>query len=273
MRTSTARRPVRLSIGALSLDLAGVTDAKGHWHAAVAAPASLVRWSPDRPQLYDVTLTAGQDRWRDRIGFRTIERRGADILLNGKPIFLRGISMHEEELGVDPTRAMTPAASRALLGEIKQGLHGNYVRLAHYPHSEVTLRLADELGLIVWSEVPVYWRVAWSNPATLLRARAMLAENILRDRNRAAIAIWSVANETPVTDARNAFLRTLIADARRLDDTRLVSAALLVERDKSAKTPVMTLADPLAGDLDVLAINTYNGWYTQDRLADLPSSV
>ena len=115
--------------------------------------------------------------------------------------------MHEEELGVDPTRAMTPAASRALLSEIKDGLYGNFVRLAHYPHSDVTVRLADELGLIVWSEVPVYWRVAWSNPDTLNRARTMLAENILRDRNRASIAIWSVANETPVTDARNAFLR------------------------------------------------------------------
>lgn len=100
----------------------------------------------------------------------------------------------------------------------------------------------------------------------------MVAENVLRDRNRAAIAIWSVANETPVTDARNAFLRTLVGDVRRLDDTRLVSAALLVERSKTADHPVMTLADPLAKDLDVLAINTYNGWYTTDRLADLQTS-
>ena len=268
-----ANHPVALHIADLKLDRAGVTDARGDWHATIAAPRALVRWSPDRPRLYDVAVSAGADRWRDRIGFRTLAVRGSDILLNGRPIFLRGISMHEEELGVDPTRAMTPAAARALLGEIKDGLHGNYVRLAHYPHSEVTLRLADEMGLLVWSEVPVYWRVAWSNPATLARARTMLAENILRDRNRAAVAIWSVANETPVTDARNAFLRTLVADARRLDDTRLVSAALLVERSDAGGHPVMTLADPLADSLDVLAINTYNGWYTQDRLADLPGSI
>ena len=267
-----ANRPVRLRIAELDLDRAGVTDAAGDWRATMAAPRALVRWSPERPRLYDVTVAAGDDRWRDRVGFRTVEVRGADILLNGRPIFLRGISMHEEELGVDPTRAMTPAASRALLTEIKEGLHGNYVRLAHYPHAEVTLRMADELGLLVWSEVPVYWRVAWSNPATLLRARTMLAENILRDRNRAAVAIWSVANETPVTDARNAFLRTLVADVRRLDDTRLVSAALLVDRSNEGGHPVMTLADPLADALDVMAINTYNGWYTQDRLTDLPAS-
>ena len=267
-----ANRPVRLRIADLGLDRAGVTDAKGDWRATMAAPRALVRWSPERPRLYEVTIAAGDDRWRDRVGFRTVEVRGADILLNGRPIFLRGISMHEEELGVDPTRAMTPAASRALLTEIKEGPHGNFVRLAHYPHAEVTLRLADELGLFVWSEVPVYWRVAWSNPATLLRARTMLAENILRDRNRAAVGIWSVANETPVTDPRNAFLRTLVADVRRLDDTRLVSAALLVDRSIEGGHPVMTLADPLADALDVMAINTYNGWYTPDRLTDLPAS-
>ncbi|MGQ7454128.1 hypothetical protein ACTGXK_12145, partial [Streptococcus suis] len=65
---------------------------------------------------------------------------------------------------------------------------------------------------------------------------------------------------------------TLVDDVRRLDDSRLVSAALLVERDRDATHPVMTMADPLAAKLDVLAINTYNGWYSPDRLADLPGS-
>jgi beta-glucuronidase len=203
----------------------------------------------------------------DRIGFRTVEVRGTQILLNGKPIFLRGISMHEEELGNNPVRAITPAAARALLSEVKTGLNGNFVRLAHYPHSEVMTRMADELGLLVWSEVPVYWRVNWDNPATLMAARAQLREEILRDRNRAAIILWSVANETPVGDARNAFLRTLIGDVRALDDSRLVTAALLSGR----KGNVQTIDDPLVNDLDVMAVNTYNGWYTPDALADVPN--
>ncbi|MGM9485513.1 glycoside hydrolase family 2 protein [Roseateles sp. NT4] len=268
-----AQRAVRLRIPELGLDLAGSTDAQGRWRATIAAPRTLSRWSPDTPKLYDVAIEAGEDRWRDRIGFRTVETRGADILLNGKPVFLRGISLHEEEIGPNPTRDITPEAARALLGEIKNGLHGNFVRLAHYPHSEVMTRTADELGLLVWSEVPVYWMVAWPNPDTLATAGNMLAENILRDRNRASIAIWSVANETPLSDARNSFLRTLVSDVRALDDTRLVSAALLVERDRKASVPTMTLADPLAEMLDIVAINTYNGWYSQDRLADLPASV
>src|SRR5262245_18972063 len=268
-----ANRALQLRIADLRIDLAGTTDAQGNWRGTVAAPRSLVRWSPDQPRLYDVSITAGDDTWRDRIGFRTIEVRGADILLNGKPVFLRGISLHEEELGTNPTRAITASAARALLREIKDGLHGNFVRLAHYPHSEVMTRAADELGLIVWSEVPVYWRVAWSNPDTLATARNMVAENIQRDRNRASIAIWSVANETPVTDARNTFLQTLVRDVRALDNTRLVSAALLVERSQGERGPIMTMADPLAASPDVLAINTYNGWYTPDRLADLPAIV
>lgn len=125
-----AGRAMHLRIAALGLDLAGKTDAAGHWRATIAAPRALVRWSPERPRLYDVTIDAGEDQWRDRVGFRTIEVRGADILLNGRSLFLRGISLHEEELGTDPTRAITPASARALLSEIKDGLHGNFVRLA-----------------------------------------------------------------------------------------------------------------------------------------------
>ncbi|RYY25018.1 MAG: beta-glucuronidase [Sphingomonadales bacterium] len=258
--------PLAIRIPALGLTISGRSDGLGNWTGNIAAPKALKCWSPESPMLYDVRIEAGEDVLTDRIGFRTVEVRGTKILLNGKPIFLRGISMHEEELGKDPVRAITPAAAHALLTEIKQGLNGNFVRLAHYPHSEVMTRAADELGLLVWSEVPVYWRVAWSNPDTLKDARAMLAENIRRDRNRASIILWSVANETPVSDARNAFLRTLIGDVRALDSSRLVTAALLSRREGK----VSTIDDPLVPDLDVMAINTYNGWYSGDPLADLP---
>ncbi len=241
----------------------------GRAHAELRAPASLRRWSPESPQLYEVTIKAGDDIWRDRIGFRTVALDGARILLNGQPVFLRGVSLHEEEIGGDPTRRMTPENARALLSRVKQGLHGNFVRLAHYPHDETMTRMADEIGLLVWSEVPVYWRIAWDDPETFATAKRMLAENILRDRNRAAIVLWSVGNETPVTEARNSFMASLVADVRALDPTRLVTAALLTERDESEGHPVLRLADPLADEVDVLAVNTYNGWYGPDQLAAL----
>jgi beta-glucuronidase len=109
--------------------------------------------------------------------------------------------------------------------------------------------------------------VDFGDPKTLEAALHMQTESIIRDRNRASIIIWSVGNETPTNDARNAFLRKLIVNARALDPTRLVSAALLAGR----KGMVQTIDDPLAGDLDVLAVNTYNGWYTPDPLSSIPS--
>jgi beta-glucuronidase len=129
------------------------------------------------------------------------------------------------------------------------------------------LRAADELGLLVWSEIPVYWQVDFAQPKTLEIARQMQRESIARDRNRASIILWSVGNETPVSDTRNAFLRSLVADARALDDSRLVTAALLSAR----KGEVQSIDDPLAGDLDVLSVNTYNGWYSADPLSSIPA--
>lgn len=258
---------VHVRVAELGLDVTGRTDAKGVLTASAAAPKGLVRWSPEKPKLYDVVVQTGDDKLTDRVGFRTIETKGRDILLNGKPIFLRGISVHEEEFGDNPARTITEAGARALLSEVKDGLHGNFVRLAHYPHSEVTTRLADEMGLLVWSEIPVYWLVDFGNPRTLKLARDMLADNMRRDRNRASIIMWSVANETPITEPRNAFLYQLVDDVRGLDDSRLVTAALLTDR----KGAVMGLNDPLADKLDVLSANTYNGWYSDDALDSLPN--
>lgn len=264
---AAANAAVRVVVPGLRFALAGRTGADGSWTASAAVPGALKRWSPENPTLYDVRFSSDDDVLNDRVGFRTIEVRGHDIFLNGKPIFLRGISIHAEEFGDDPTRAITPAAAHALLSEAKLGLHANYVRLAHYPHPETMLRAADELGLLVWSEIPVYWVVDFTNPQTLKTALQMQTESILRDRDRASIIIWSVGNETPVSDARNTFLRALIANAHRLDDTRLVSVALLASR----KGNIQTIDDPIAPDLDVLAANTYSGWYSPDPLSTLPS--
>ena len=266
-----AGQAVEVDVPGLKLALKGQADGDGRVSLSAPAPKSLQRWSPDTPTLYDATVRSGGDAITDRIGFRTLEVKGTQILLNGKPIFLRGISLHEEEFGPNPSRRMTPEASRALLSEIKNGLHGNYVRLAHYPHSEVTTRMADELGLLVWSEIPVYWSVNFSSPDTLKTAQRMIAENILRDRNRAAIALWSVGNETPVSDPRNAFLGTLAKEAHDLDGTRLVAAAL---NTATANGPDdISIKDPLAADLDVIGINTYNGWYGKGTLDEVRKTV
>jgi beta-glucuronidase len=262
-----ANREVRIRIAALALALSCRTMPDGTCTAAAPAPRRLHRWSPEEPRLYDIRVEAGEDVWKDRIGFRTIQVHGQDILLNGRPVFLRGVNIHAEEFGADPTRSITPAAARALLLEAKNGLHANFVRLAHYPHPETMVRAADELGLLVWSEIPVYWQVDFANPKTLETARHMQRESILRDRNRASIILWSVGNETPINDARNRFMRSLIAEARALDDSRLVTAAMFAGR----KENVQTIDDPLGADVDLVSVNTYNGWYTSDPLSGIAS--
>jgi len=213
-------------------------------------------WSPEHPKLYEVVLKSGDDTVHDQIGFRTIEVQGAKILLNGKPIFLRGISMHEEA-PFREGRAFSTEDAQTLLGWVKE-LGCNFVRFAHYPHNENEVRLADRMGLLVWSEIPVYWDIDWSNPATLANAQAQLRDMIARDHNRAAVILWSLSNETPVKPERVTFLKQLAQDARELDSTRLITSAL---NHTDNTNGLRTLSDPLGEVLDVLGINEYLGWY------------
>jgi beta-glucuronidase len=218
---------------------------------------SLERWSPETPKLYKVRISTGQDSIEEEIGFRTIETRGTQILLNGKPIFLRGISIHAEA-PYRTGRANTDQDSETLLGWAKE-LGCNFVRLAHYPHDESMLRAADRMGLLVWSENPVYWALQFDNPKVLAKAEQQLDEEIGTSRNHAAIILWSMANETPNTEARTRFIETEAAHARELDPTRLITAALLVRAEGNTKI----IDDPLGKALDVIGFNEYIGWYEQ----------
>ncbi len=264
-----AGTPVMVSIGKLALR--GLTDANGQ--VRIETPLrGLALWTPERPILHAVAISIPSETLTDRIGLRTITTHGRELRLNDKPIFLRGISLHEEPFGPVGTRRMTEADARRLLGEAK-ALGCNFIRLAHYPHGETTLRIADEIGLIVWAEVPVYWEdIAYDSPRTLALARDMLGDMIRRDRNRASIGLWSVANETPATPERTNFLRVLIAHARALDPTRLLTAALNKNIDVGGAAEGesrFVVDDALGRDLDVLAINQYEAWYSRRTPADL----
>lgn len=248
------RQEVTVSIPEAGIRTAVHTDQDGF--ARLEIEAELERWSPGRPRLYAVELACGTDRVVDRIGFRTVEARGTEILLNGEPVFLRGISLHEQA-PLREGRSHGPADARTLLGWALE-LGANFVRLAHYPHDEHTVRLADELGLLVWAEIPVYWTIDWENSDTLENARTQLDELVTRDRNRASVIIWSVGNETPPTAPRLRFLRELARRVRELNPTRLVSAAL---EQREVEPLVQRIDDPLGADLDVLGCNEYLGWY------------
>ncbi len=250
-----SQQVVRLSIPEAGISHVATADENGF--ASFDFEANLELWSPENPRLYDVSIRAETDEVSDRIGFRQIEVDGTDILLNGEPVFMRGISIHEEA-PIRGGRANRVEDARTLLGWAKD-LGCNFVRLAHYPHNETMVREADRLGLMVWSEIPVYWTILWDNPGTLDLALQQLEEMIIRDRNRASVVIWSVANETPREPERLAFLKSLIDRSRELDETRLVSAATELSYDGNR----VTVDDPLASSLDVIGANEYVGWYSR----------
>ena len=154
-------------------------------------------------------------------------------------------------------RAYSDKDAETLLGWAKE-LGCNYVRLAHYPHDETMLRAADRMGILVWSENPVYWALEFDNPKVLAKAEQQLDEEINTSRNHAAIILWSMANETPNTAARTQFIETLAARARGLDPTRLITAALLVRAQGNTRR-LWTIR--LGKRLDVIGVNEYIGWY------------
>jgi beta-glucuronidase len=219
-------------------------------------PAKLNLWSPDNPKLYDVLITSETDTVRDKIGFRNIDVMGSKIFLNGKEIFLRGICAHEEA-PYRNGRAYSKQDADTLLGWAKE-LGCNFMRLAHYPHNENMIREAERMGILLWSEIPVYWTIQWQNSLVRENASNQLTEMISRDKNRAPIILWSIANETPRSDDRLLFLKTLSDEARLADSTRLITAA--TETHYINPNTIM-IDDPLGKYLDVLGCNEYIGWY------------
>ena len=218
-------------------------------------------WTPEKPKLYDVKVTCGTDTVSDRVGFREIRVNGRDILLNGEPVFLRGISCHEDS--VENGKGLT-REERIENIRIAKELGCNFMRLAHYPHNEEMAKLADELGLLLWEEIPVYWAIRFEREKTYEDAKNQLRELINRDWNRASVIIWSVGNENADTDERLKFMSALAECAHREDETRMVSAACLVNAAKNK------IEDRLMEYLDIIGINEYCGWYTPD-FAMLPA--
>jgi len=229
----------------------------GKGEAAISVKPEL--WSPESPKLYDVIFTykAGSyiDTVRDRIGFRTISVKGQEIFFNGKKIFLRGVCVHEDHFALGKTTS--EELIRTAIRDLKE-MNGIYFRLAHYPHDARFARIADEEGVLLWEEIPVYWAIAFDNPETYNDAENQLAELILRDRNRVSVIIWSIGNENADTDERLEFMSRLAKKAKTLDNSRLVSAACLIKHEK------LKIEDRIAEYLDVIGINEYYGWYDPD---------
>ena len=265
---------IRIRIPELGVDLERVPDSSGRSDFQISASPDL--WSPSSPRLYEVEISTETDSISDEIGFRSVSVEGDEIRLNGEPLFLRGISLHEEAPIETRGRAFSVEDAETLLGWVRD-LGGNFARLAHYPHSQHMARVADRMGILLWEEIPVYWSIDFENPETLKRAKRQLTELISRDRNRASVILWSIGNETPYSEARQRFMTSLAEHVRELDGSRLVTAALITDPQDmqnfllGSYLPALVgfpdrsweyrLTDPLAEVVDVQALNQYFGWY------------
>ena len=257
-----AAQKVEIKIPELKINKTLSTNDAGE--VSFEIPAKPQLWNPENPKLYSVHFVFGNDTIVDDIGFRTIETKSSKVLLNGSPVFLKGVNFHEE-ISQRMGRAYSDSDAAQILNEVK-ALGCNFIRTGHYPQNERIVRMAEKMGLMIWEEIPIWQGIDFSNETVMKKAEIMFKDMITRDKNRAAIIIWSVANETKPSTDRNNFLFELVKLTREMDNSRLIGAAF--DNTKYNKeTSTFTLQDSLTQALDLIGINKYMGWYMPFPLA------
>lgn len=247
---------VEINIPELKINKTAITNESGEVTFEISAKPQL--WNPVNPKLYNIQFVFGNDTIIEDIGFRTIESKGNKVFLNGAPVFLKGVNFHEE-IPQRMGRAYSDADAAMILNEVK-ALGCNFIRTGHYPQNERIVKMAEKMGLMIWEEIPVWQGIDFSNESVMKKAEIMFKDMITRDKNRAAIIIWSVANETSPSIDRNRVLRGLVKLTRDLDNTRLIGAAFN-NMSYNKETSTFTLQDSLIQSLDLIGVNKYMGWY------------
>ena len=296
MNNKFAGQEISLEIPELQFSNKFITNSSGAITENIKINPQL--WSPSNPKLYEVIISSANESIRDEIGFRSIKAQGQKIYLNNTEVRFKGIAMHSEPIGIDGP-AFSQEHFKELLLTAKE-LNINFVRAAHYPYTRHLAKIADQFGLMLWEEVPVYWNIDWDNPETLSIAKNQITRLVQRDQNRASVVVWSVANETPLSESRMKFLHALLSEIELTDSSRLTTAALLSGSEEQFRSLVLVLAlqgakskwvdpkekaifksildqanisidrelnfslsiaDPLGESLDLISYNEYFGWY------------
>ena len=227
-------------------------------------------WTLEAPMLYDARVrlfdAEGEiDSVADRFGVRSIEARGRQILLNGRPLRIRGVNRYDEFPGRGPVAG--EAAIRADLGAVKAA-GANFVR-THYPQAPANLKIADEIGLLFMEEVPLnWWRASFrpkvppkfENDRIIDLAEKAFEQMVRRDGNHPALVVWSMANECETADELGIHaMERLLKRAKALDPTRL--ATYVADRNLE-KNRAFAIAD-------IVAVNLYFGMWAGPVARDL----
>jgi beta-glucuronidase len=224
-------------------------------------------WSPAHPHLYRarITVRAGGrtvQGYSLHTGVRSIKVSRGRLVLNGRPVHLRGVGLHEDDPRMGS--AIDGARRSQIVAQAKE-LGATVIR-SHYPLHPQIQELADRLGLLIWSEVPVYSiKAAQLRPPSARRhAVGLVEQDIIANRNHPSVMLWSIANELTSTPGpvQSSYFKAATARAKSLDPTRPVALAINGYPNAGCR--------PQYGVLDVIGINSYFGWYPGpgNQLAD-----
>jgi beta-glucuronidase len=247
----------------------------GTWTAAAEVRIAHPQlWSPSRPFLYRAQLTLSDQRRRvlggyvTYSGIRKIAVVGGQLTLNGQPLHLRGLALHEQDIATGAALSSGQLAQR--MSWIRD-LGATVIR-AHYPLNPQLLEMADRYGILVWDEIPL-WQMdseELTKPYVVSYIDSVLKQNIVSNENHPSVLLWSIGNEleAPVPPPEASYISTAATLAHQLDPTRPVGMAI----EDWPGLPCQGAYGPL----DVIGFNEYFGWFdagggvTDDRDALSP---
>jgi beta-glucuronidase len=215
-------------------------------------------WSPASPQLYEanISVRTGARKvigYRLHAGIRSIKVVAGHLTLNGRPLSLRGVGIHED----DPVAgfAINSARRAQIIAQAKE-LGATVIR-SHYPLHPEMYELADREGLLMWSEIPVYSVKTQYLKRLAVRKLAAreLEDNIIANQNHASILLWSIGNELSARPGpvQQNYIERAVRQAKALDPSRPIALAVAGYPSAGCR--------PQYGALDVIGINDYFGWY------------
>lgn len=223
-------------------------------------------WSAELPRLYDLEVSlldpagAIADRARFRVGFRSVEIRGTDLLINGQRVLIRGVNRHDFDQ--HSGRVVSRESMRADLVAMKR--HGfDAVRTSHYPNDPAFLELTDELGVYVIDEADIEAHAfqAWlcDDPRYLAQWVSRVSRMVLRDRNHPSVIAWSLGNESGHGSNHEA----AAAWVRRHEPTRPLHYEGAIRFDWAGGERVTDLVCPMYPDISAIVEFARSGRLTR----------
>lgn len=254
---TTGSAPVHVTV--LDADGNAVASAEGAADTITIPEVHLWEPRPGTPYLYTLHITCGADVYDQTFGVRSIEVRGTQVLLNGKPLYFKGFCKHEDFTahgrGFDPVLNVKDV-------NLIHWANANAVRTSHYPYAEEFYDLCDREGILVMDETPAVGigGGAAVNPykeyPLAEHHRQVLAEMIHRDKNHPCVVLWSLGNEPDLEhfpqDAYD-YWHPLYELAHQLDPQNRPVTLVCCQNDYTRDITTRTM--------DIVCINRYYGWY------------